>query len=409
MSDPSPAPPPGPAEPSPNTPSEAPAPPAGGNERWWRLLGAALLSFVIWRGSLLLFDLLGLSLFPPVEKCRKQWQVFGKGHELLNGLFRWDSAWYMNIATRGYRFDADKSSSVAFYPLLPYLARYLGLLTGNIAVAGLILSNAATVGAIYYLRRLGALLYGDAVGKLASVLLLVFPTSLFLSAFYTEGLFVCLAAGSMFYYFRGQYVWCGVLGLLAMLARSTGLVLFVALGLDLAWRLYRRQQKLSWRMLALLLIPVGLGLFMLMQHQQVGDALAFTKTLKHWGRHRAWPWESVVHALLHTDYTFAPNFHKTQRFLDAFGALCFLAAGVAMAIKKQRVALWSFVLLGMLLPLSTYALGGMNRYALGLFPTFIFLAQLCQRRPELERWLIFAFSFFLAIYSLRFMQCGWVG
>jgi hypothetical protein len=103
------------------------------------------------------------------------------------------------------------------------------------------------------------------------------------------------------------------------------------------------------------------------------------------------------------------NFNKTQRFLDAAFALTFLAIGAAMAATRQRIALSAFVVLGMLLPLSTYALAGMNRYCLGLFPAFLFLAWLCQKRPELERWMIFASTLLLAIYSVRFMQCGWVG
>ncbi len=376
---------------------------------WLRWLGAALLTVLVWRGSLLAFDLLGLSLTPNMGTCRKQWQVFGKGHELLNGLFRWDSSWYMNIVKRGYTYTPDRASSVAFYPLFPYLSRYLGTLTGSAPVAGLIVSNAATVGAVYYLRRIGAFLHGDDVGKLAGLLLLVFPTSLYLSAFYTEGLFVCLAAGSMYYYFRGSYIWCGVLGCLAMLTRSTGLVLFAALALDLSVCLYRRERKLEVRMAALLLIPTGLALFMLVLYVQVGDPLAFSKVMKHWGRHPAWPWAGIVDALSKTNFSFPVHFSKTQRFLDAAFALAFIGMGLVMAFQKQRIALWSFVVLGMLLPLSTYALAGMNRYCLGLFPAFIFLAQICQKRPQLERWLIFVSSLLLAVYSLRFMQCGWVG
>jgi hypothetical protein len=370
---------------------------------------AALLTFIVWRGALFAFDLLGLSLTPNMGSCRKNWQVFGKSHAFLNGLFRWDAGWYLAIAQRGYSYHPERSSSVAFYPLLPYLSRYLGYLVGGVPVAGLIITNAATVGAIYYLRRLGNLLAGDAVGKLASILLLVYPTSLFLSSFYTEGLFVCLAAGSMFHYFRERYLWCGLLGLLAMLTRSTGLVLFVAIALDLAVRLYRRELRARVSMAALLLIPTGLALFMAIQLYQVGDPFAFSKTMTHWGRHPAWPWAGIVDAWGGTDFSFGPDFARTQRFIDALFALAFLGIGVWMAIRRERIALWVFVVLGMLLPLSTYALAGMNRYSLGLFPAFIFLAQLCQKHPGLERWLIYVSTLFLAVYSLRFMQCGWVG
>jgi hypothetical protein len=392
-------------------PADAAASREASTEGVGRLLLAALSTFLIWRGSLLFFDLLGLGLVPGAGgKCRDGWQVFGEGHEFLNGFFRWDSSWYLRIAARGYKYyQPHEASEVAFYPLFPYLSRYLGKVLGGPAVAGLVITNLASVGAIYYLRRLGRLLFGDAVGKLASILLLVFPSSFFLTAYYTEGVFLCLATGSMYYYFRRQFLWCGLLGGCAMLSRSTGLALFGALALDLAWQVYRRKERFQWRMLLLLLIPAGLGVFMLMLQYQVGDPLAFSKVLEPWGRRVAWPWEGLVAAFHRVDYGFKPDFPKIQRTIDALCAVAFLAISVSMLLRRHPIALWAFVFLGTFLPLLTFNVTGLNRYVLVLFPAFLFLAEICTGRPDLERWLVFASSIFLCIYSLRFMECAWAG
>jgi hypothetical protein len=383
--------------------------PAGTVATIGRVVAAALVSFAIWRGALLCFDLLGLSLTPNMGRCRKNWQVFGAGHDFLNGFFRWDAGWYLQIAERGYSFRPDKSSSVAFFPLFPMLSRYLGKLMGGHAIAGLVIANVASVGAIAYLRLLGQALFSDRIGKLAVTLLLVFPTSLFLSAYYTEGLFLCCAIGAMYHYFRRQFVWCGCLGFLAMLTRSTGIVLFSALALDLGYQLYCRKQHVSWRMLWLLAMPAGLGVYLAFLHFRFGDALAFVKTQEHWDRHSSFPWTPVWDALRATDYTFPVSAKKTQRFIDAASVLGLLAAAACMAKQRYPVALWSYVLIGTIMPLTTYNIASMNRYVLSLFPIFLLLARLCQGRRELERWIFFASAFFLAIYSLRFMQCGWAG
>ena len=113
-----------------------------------RLLGRALVTFLLWRGSLYLFDLIGLSLIPNLGKCRDNWQVFGQAHPFWNGFFRWDSGWYLAIAERGYSFHPDSTSSVAFYPLLPYLSRYLGRIFGGTPIAALVIANVAAVGAM---------------------------------------------------------------------------------------------------------------------------------------------------------------------------------------------------------------------------------------------------------------------
>jgi hypothetical protein len=81
-----------------------------------RLLGAVLLTFVVWRGSLFLFDLVGLSLVPSMGACRRQWQLFGKGHELLDGFFRWDAAWYLNIAEAAIPSTTTSRARSRFIP-----------------------------------------------------------------------------------------------------------------------------------------------------------------------------------------------------------------------------------------------------------------------------------------------------
>jgi hypothetical protein len=80
-----------------------------------------------------------------------------------------------------------------------------------------------------------------------------------------------------------------------------------------------------------------------------------------------------------------------------------------MAVKRYPVALWTYVVFGMLLPLSTDARAGMIRYGLALFPVFIFVACACHKRLELQRWLIFVSALFLGVYSVRFIHCGFVG
>ena len=374
-----------------------------------RLFWAAVATFLLWRGSLYLFDFLAVNLTPTMGRCRKQWQVFGAEHYFLNGFFRWDGGWYRAIVLRDYSFHTNKASSAAFYPLFPYASRYLGHVLGGPFIAGLVISNLATLGAIFYLRRIGRLLFDDQIAKLAVILCLVFPTSLFLTAFYTEGLFLFLSTAAFYYYFRGQYVYCGLLGFLAMLTRSTGLVLFLALSLDLAWRLFRRVDKPRVSMLALALIPLGLVAFMAILQYQVGEPLAFAKAVAHWGRENVWPWVTVAKVLREAKWSFPRSAANVQALIDLGCAMAFLGISLVMALRRERVALWSFVLLGTLLPLSTHLIASTNRYVLSLFPAFFWLAGVCQKRPQLERYLIFGFSFFLCIYSVRFMQCGWAG
>ena len=375
-----------------------------------RTLLHALALFAAFRGALVVFDYVGLHVMTrDMGTCRPQWEPFGPEHAFWNGFFRWDGGWYRSIALFGYKYRPGAPSSVAFYPLYPYLARWLGVVVGGPFVAGLVIANLSTLGGIYYLLRLGRHAFDDAVAERAAVQLLVFPTSFFLSSFYTEGLFFVLAAGSMFHFYRGRYVTSGVLGGLSMLARSSGLVLFAALALDLGLDLYKRRQRFRWQMLGLLLIPAGLGAFMLLLQHEVGDPLAFMKVMSNWGRVRSLPWVPLIDAFRKLTPLLPDRFDDSQQVLDALTALAFLGIGVAMVRERYPVAMSVLVLGGVLMPLSTYVLASMGRYVLALFPAFYYLGSKCKEHPRLERFLIFASTFFLALYGIRFMRCGFAG
>lgn len=369
----------------------------------------ALGLFAAFRVSLFVFDYVGMHLFPRAGVCRPQWEVFGPDHEYWNGFFRWDSGWYRNIVLNGYRYNPDAPSSVAFYPLFPYLSRWLGVVLGGPFVAGLVVSNLATIGGIHYLLRLGVDRFDEAVAERAAVLALVFPTSFFLSAFYTEGLFFALAAASMFYFYRGRYVVCGLLGGLSMLTRSSGLPLFGALALDLAFELYRKRLRFQPAMLGLLGIPLGLGVFMLILKYQVGDPFAFMKVMVYWRRSHALPWVPLIDAFQKLTPLLPEHFEDAQEILDGLTAVAFLGIGVAMIRERYPVAMWALVLGGVFLPLTTNKLESMGRYVLCLFPAFYYLGEKCRKHPRLERFLLYAFSFFLALYGVRFIRCGFSG
>lgn len=375
-----------------------------------RTLLTALAAFALWRGSLLVFDYVGLYLMPRAGPCKPPDEVFGRGKDFWNAWFWWDGGWYRNIIKNGYTFRTNMASTVAFYPLFPYLARWLGVVFGSPLVAGLVITHLGTLSGIYFLYRLGDHLWDRETSERAVVLQLVFPTSFFLSAFYTEGLFLGLATASMYFFYRERYVESGLLGGFAMLARSSGMVLFAAFAAELLWKLLKKQARFRWTMLGLLLVPAGLGVFMWMLKSQVGDPFAFAKASHFWGRRPSMPWTPLIDALSKIEGGGLPRrFEDAQQVLDAFIALGFLGIGTAMAVRRYPVALWAFVLLGVLIPLTTYNLASMGRYVLVLFPVFFFLSRLCLGKPKLERFFVYSSAFFLALYGLRFMRCGWAG
>jgi hypothetical protein len=131
--------------------------------------------------------------------------------------------------------------------------------------------------------------------------------------------------------------------------------------------------------------------------------------MNNWGRVRTFPWVPLFDAFAKLTPLLPDSFERTQQVLDAFTAVGFLGIGGAMLVRGFPIAMSALVLGGVLLPLSTYNLDSMGRYVLSLFPAFFWLGKVANEHPRVERLLLFGSAFFLAIYSLRFMRCGWAG
>ncbi|MBK6849567.1 MAG: hypothetical protein IPG96_19240 [Proteobacteria bacterium] len=375
-----------------------------------RAVGEGLKLFVIWRGALLVLAFVAANVTYQREGARPP---VLPDHWFLSAHVRSDSLWYAEIAERGY-YAANGESNAAFFPLYPYLVRWLTPLTGNVYLTGLLLSNLSTALALVFLFAIGLELVGREQTRRALVYLLVYPSSYFLGAFYTEGLFLLTSASSFYFFLRRRYLLAGLCGLLAGLTRSAGLPLFLGYGATLAWQQLQehragRRPRFEWGSLWLTLTLGSYPVFMLILQRQVGDPLAFARYLGNWNRAATAPWVAVARDWRRIDFSFAQR-HDTNlhRVLEMAATLGMLGLGSTMALRGMHPALWSYTLLSVLFPLSTGTVRSMLRYTGVVFPGFFGLAGLARGRTA-ERLIIFGFGFILATYYLRFVNAWFTG
>jgi hypothetical protein len=353
-----------------------------------RLAADALLAFLLSR--LLFFGLVAAGA--QIEFLRKAysnsvWETrivfqWGRVRPEIERVAMVGDAWlYRQIAEDGY----DRSSRDAFFPLFPLLARALG---ADFPLAGLIISNAALLIALWLIGAVTAYSGGDADNaSRAMVYLAFFPTSYFLSLPVTEGLFLALTLASTLLALRGRWLGAGVMGGLATATRLAGILLLPMLLLLPA---ARRRSK-WW----LALVPCGLFAFMAHLHRVTGDALAFVHVQTQFGRTFS---PRLLIAQLHT---FAEPWNLVA--LNAAAALLLVIAGVHMLARRE----WAFgvyTLGSALLPLASGSFQSMARYAAVAFPLFLWLAAR-GRRPAWDRVIlavsIVLFGWLTALLTLR--------
>ncbi len=214
---------------------------------------------------------------------------------LISPATRWDSAWFLSIAKAGYTLP----SQGVFYPLYPsVIALGAAAFGGGLdSILGIAISSACAIGSLYLLHRLVVLDFDEQVARNTVWIFAWLPISFVLSAVYSEALFLLLAVGCIYTARMGRWAAAGLLGGLAALTRSSGVLLLVPLLILYLWGpradrgpdrpagarkpRYLPQPDILW----IALVPIGLAIFIAFLGLSTGHPWTPFTEERLWGRH----------------------------------------------------------------------------------------------------------------------------
>lgn len=373
--------------------------------------------------------LIGVDERPIGWRFPSQAEVFSGwlGH-LFNPWAHWDGVWFIKIATSGY---ASGGGSTAFFPLLPSLLRYGGILFGgNLVITGIVISLACYGVSLWLLHRLVRFDFDEEVASRAVVYLSLAPFTFFFQAVYTESLFLLLSLACFVFAREGRFRLAGVMGLLAVLTRSTGVLLLI----PMAYYYYERRgwqlRRTDSHVANLLMIPEGLLIWMAYLALAFGNPFSFLGAQTQWARTVAAPNYTVgrslvaalegLRAFVTTNYgSLSLNIPSQWGWLDraatnviAFAAL--VLAGLLLWYGARRLPpAYSLFALGSLMfplffPAVSLPLMSFPRFALVVFPLYISLA-LFTRGRRWAHWTVIAGGLvLLAVLTFKFALFSWV-
>ena len=343
------------------------------------------------------------------------------GDALVAPLARWDTVWFVAIAQDGYGDGARE----AFFPLYPLLLAVGGNVTGQWILAGAAISTALAALALTALHRLVALDYGPRVARGTVLAVAFFPMSFFLSAVYSESLFLALSVGAVYAGRTDRWAWAGILGGLAAATRSAGVVLVVPL-LLLWWDARRpREADLAW----VALVPAGVGAYCLYLWASGGDPAAPFAAQEVWFRSFAGPfvgaWDGLVAAFQGARQLLSGSrepvyfaaaggdpFIVARHNIELFGWLLLGLGALVLGLRRLPAAYLAYVVVALALPLSypvePQPLMSLPRFLLVLFPLFIAVAAWAEEGRRRGPVLLTASAVGLAVYSGIFATWHWV-
>lgn len=331
------------------------------------------------------------------------WPFGGLLDAILTPLARFDSIWYLAIAQDGYlplTLPGNPGVKAPFFPLYPELVRIVSI-TGDPAttmVAAHVVSGAAFLIALLLLQRLTSLELGRRYARPAVMLTAFAPTAYFFSAPYTESLFLALTIGAFLAARQGRWPAAGVLAAACSATRNTGVLILLPIvllylygprgeeqprgepGRRLAPR-HRPHLDIAWLALA----PVGIVAFSAYLASATGDAFAWYTSQEVFGRVATNPIQGAWSGIRAGIEALGPDrgpFAKLNLYNLAF--LLFALVAAVGVLRRLPIAYGAYVVVALSIPLSAplpeEPLRAFPRYALVLFPLWMWLATVVERR-----------------------------
>ena len=387
-------------------------------------------------------------------KARLGYQL--PGHESLPAFVipftRWDGTWFAYSARYSSTFRLGSSmeqfggAGDALWPLLPWVMRQSIHLPGlQPEVIGFAFVNLCLAGALIALYNLMLIDFDIAIARRALWCLVLFPTSFFFHALYPEAVFLFFVAACLLACKRGHWLIAGMLGLLASLTRSQGVLLIVpmvVIFIDQRRHLPRRQLLSSLFFVLPLLGPAirlwGLNrsgmtwqIELRMQRVQLRDRepiwSAFDCALRGCSREifvvsnsfsqfnpgARWQW--AIDLINHPSWKLVTStgWRREVAMSGTLGLIVTVGCLLLTGIGLYRLPLWmnayvvSMLLLALIRTPALEPFDHMPRFALLLFPLAIVLATLLNDR--LTRIILGSLSAaMLVLLTVQFMNWYWV-
>ena len=180
-----------------------------------------LITFVLVAAALYLVVGLAYTVLPPSPEAGSQ--ALLDAPDAVQGWLRFDSGWYVNIADNGYFFVDGQQSSVAFFPGYPLTVRAVSYITGNTAIAGLLVTflSGAAVSLLWW-QWVCAHVRATA-RTTAFLLLLLYPYAWYLyGTVYGDALFLAAVLAAFVLVEGGHPWWAALAGAFATFTRPVG-------------------------------------------------------------------------------------------------------------------------------------------------------------------------------------------
>lgn len=308
---------------------------------------------------------------------------------------KWDGEHYPFIAKNWYVNFGDKKYLLVFFPLYPMIIKLTALLVHNYIAAGFIVSNTFLVIGCVYLYKVTKMDFEDDTALRAVKYLLFFPVSFFLGSTFSESMFFAITVAAVYYWRKRDYKLTALLGFLGTLTRSFGIILVVPIVVDIIIEVKNKvkfnRSEIVDRLTVVISPFLGILTYLLINLRVSGNAFTFLKYQKeHWNQNFGF-FGSTISTITMNSFTDKVSQGASlwiPQLIIIFAVLIILFS----SIKHLNISYTAYMIAYIFLTISPTWLLSAPRYLLCLFPLYITMGNMGQKR-----YLDFAFTLLMAL------------
>jgi hypothetical protein len=335
----------------------------------------------------------------------------------LDAVFYYDGERYLQITKQGYTLPYLSMPNTAFFPGVSWLAWPVWRITHSDLWTGHLIASVTGLAAFVAVWGVSRVWRDEHTARRAVWLVALMPSSLFLWAFYSEGLFMALGAGAVWADARGRRGWAAVLLVALSTTRSVAILVPVVM---IVARVIRERRIDRWCVTYGAAGVAGFLPVLYMMKHYTGDAFAFVGVQKDWGRALSPPWTTVIDGFtnLWPDPKTIMVPALVARNFDLW-CLAIIAVALGFSVWAWRRGLlpmesWMIGAALIALPLCSTSLASFNRFVFADWMIYPAFATLLGRLPDWWRraaWSVIVVALVVTTYHMvgRFAVDRFVG
>lgn len=319
--------------------------------------------------------------------------------------FYYDGERYIAIVKDGYIHSNFEMPNIAFFPGASWLGWPIWKLTGSEQWTGQTVATVTAIAAFVAVWGVSKSWQNEAVARKAVWLLALFPSSMYLWAFYSEGLFIALGAGAV-WADRQNRRWIAAACLVG-LSTTRSVAILIPMVIILA-RMIRSRKIDRWCFVYGAAAVIGLIPVLYMMKYYTGDPFSFFGVQKDWGRGLSLPWTTVHNGFDNLwpspETIMVPALVARNLDLWCLPIVAFGVGWVAFARREKfPMEAWMLGVTLIILPLCSTSLASFNRFVLADWVIYPAYASFAHRLPLWWRrafWAVVIVSFLIVTYNM---------